>query len=108
APRGSPPKPLVVLVRSCHNWASVSLRKSSSTHSISPRHRLSPQAAPQSVPASGDSQVGRCTPLVTYPTGTSLSGQRGNNTCKILRLTWPCRRLTPFTPPLPRVARYAM
>ena len=27
---------------------------------------------------------------------------------KSRRLTFPCKRLTPFTAPLPRIARYAM
>ncbi len=43
-----------------------------------PSHLSFPQAFVQSSsPAAAESQVGMWTPLVTYPTGTSSSGQRG-------------------------------
>ena len=44
--------------------------------------------------APAESQVGICTPLVTWLTGTSQDGQRGKSGWKIRRLTSPCRRLT--------------
>ncbi len=81
---------------------------SRSTVSRSPRQRSGPQAAVHSASAARESQEGVWTPLVTYPTGTSTSGHRGNSAWKIRRLTWPCRRLTPLTAALPRTARYAM
>ena len=40
--------------------------------------------------------MGTWTPLVTWPIGTSSSGQRGKSGWKRRRLTFPCRRLTPF------------
>ena len=48
------------------------------------------------------------TPLVTCPTGISPSGQCGNRGRKMCRLTFPCKRLTPFTAPLPRTASLAL
>ena len=45
------------------------------------------------------------TPLVTCPTGTSSSGQCGKSGSKRCRLTCPCKRLTPLTAPLPRIAK---
>ena len=42
-----------------------------------PSQRSFPQASVQRLSAGAESQVGMCTPLVTYPTGTSSSGQCG-------------------------------
>jgi hypothetical protein len=76
--------------------------------SVVPSQRSFPQASVQRSSAGAESQVGMWTPLVTCPTGTSSSGQRGNRGRKRRRLTFPCKRLTPLTAPLPRIARYAM
>src|SRR5271165_5243699 len=73
-----------------------------------PRKRSLPQAAVHNWSACGESQLGTCTPLVTWPTGTSGSGQRGNNGWKSRRLTRPCSRLTPKLCLEPRSARYAI
>ena len=70
-----------------------------------PSQRSLPQASVQRSSAGAESQVGMWTPLVTYPTGTSSSGQCGKSGSKMCRLTCPCKRLTPLTAPLPRMAR---
>ena len=96
-------------VRSCHSSAS-------GTRADSPLERLrGPQPAVLAAALRSrarrrraESQEGTWTPLVTWPTGTSASGQRGKSGWKSCRLTSPCRRLTPLTAPLPRMARYAM
>ena len=76
--------------------------------SVVPDQRSWPQASVQRLSAAAESQVGIWTPLVTCPTGTSSAGQRGKSGSKSFRLTVLCRRLTPFTAALPRIARYAM
>jgi XFP N-terminal domain len=70
-----------------------------------PSQRSLPQAAVHKSSAGAESQVGIWTPLVTWPTGISSSGQRGNRERKRCWLTFPCKRLTPLTAPLPRIAR---
>ena len=49
----------------------------SASGSIDPRQRPLPHAWVHRVSAHRESQLGTCTPLVTCPTGTSSSGQRG-------------------------------
>ena len=73
--------------------------------SVVPSQRSFPQASVHRSSAGAESQVGMWTPLVTYPTGTSSSGQCGNSGSNRRRLTFPCKWLTPFTAPLPRMAR---
>lgn len=62
----------------------------------------------QSSSACGESQLGTCTPFVTWLTGTLASGQRGKSGRKIRRLTVPCSRLTPKLSIDPRIARKAI
>ena len=50
--------------------------------SVVPSQRSFPQASVQSSSAAAESQVGIWTPLVTCPTGTSSSGQRGKSGCE--------------------------
>ena len=76
--------------------------------SVSPNQRSFPRVCVHRSSASTESQPGMWTPFVTYPTGTSASGQRGKSEVKRCRLTFPCSRLTPFADPLPRIARYAI
>jgi len=59
-----------------------------------------PHVPVQRSSASAESHVGMWTPLVTCPIGISSSGQRGKRGRKRRRLTFPCRRLTPFAAPL--------
>ena len=61
---------------------------SGSSDSVVPTQRPFPQDRVHSWSAAAESQVGMCTPLVTWPTGTSTSGQRGNN-------GWNSRRAGP-------------
>ena len=94
--------------RKAHSSSSPTLRMRSVNPRGSPCHLSFPQAFVQSVSDSGESQEGTCTPLVTCPTGTSARGQRGKRGWNSRRLTSPCRRLTPLTAPLARMARKAM
>ena len=50
--------------------------------SVVPSQRSLPQASVHRSSAGAESQVGMWTPLVTWPTGTSSSGQRGNSGSK--------------------------
>jgi len=76
--------------------------------SVVPSQRFLPQVLVQRSSAGAESQAGMWTPLVTCAIGISSSGQRGKRGRKRRRLTFPCKRLTPFATPLPRIARYAM
>ena len=81
---------------------------SSSMVFVVPIQRSFPQDSVQRSSAAAESQVGMWTPFVTYPIGTSSAGHFGKRVSKRCLLTFPCKRLTPFTAPLPRIARYAM
>ena len=74
----------------------------------SPRHRALPAARVHTSSVHGESHDGTCTPLVTWSTGTSSSGQRGNKSANRRRLTAPCSWLTPLTHQDPRMASHAM
>ena len=73
--------------------------------SMAPCKRSRPHTSDHSCSAASEAHDWACTPLVTDPTGTSPWGQRGKRGWNRYRLTWPCRRLTPLTAPLPRMAR---
>jgi hypothetical protein len=58
--------------------------------------RSEPTSCSASAKTSGATQVGACTPLVTWVIGTSGESKPGQSPANMPRLTKPCSRETPF------------
>ena len=96
---------VLAALRNCQSLASETRRMSCSRFSSVPSQRSFPQASVQSSSAAAESQVGMWTPLVTCPTGTSSSGQRGNSGCKEVPAHLPVQAAYAIDRSAPRMAR---